>query len=156
MNLKNKPHGFTVPEGYFAKQNELQEGLNTISEVDYTFEVPSNYFEKSEKKLMRLGIQKPKNKTIQLLPYASSIAACLILALLLNNPNDELKDSVAIEHYFEEQESPLSTIELLELSSFDGLDFNAIAFENMAQETVFELQQAYDPDFNLIYENYED
>ena len=34
--------------------------------------------------------------------------------------------------------------------------FKSIVFEDFSSETIFELQQAYDPDFNLIYEDYED
>jgi len=93
---------------------------------------------------------------VLLIPYAATIAASLTLALLINWPEQELETAAAVERYFEEQESPLTTIELLELNPLEDFNFKTIAFENLAQETVFELQQAYDPNFNLIYQDYED
>lgn len=155
MSLKNKTHGFKVPKDYFDDHQKLQKGLTTLAKANFAYKVPPAYFEKSEKELLEL-IPQPKKRVIQLIPYASSIAACLVLAFSLKNSSGELEDSVAIEHYFEEQESPLTTAELFEFTPLDAFDTNSIAFENLAQETVFELQQAYDPDFNLIYEDYED
>ena len=58
--------------------------------------------------------------------------------------------------YFEEQEIPFTTNELFDLTQNQDLEINSIAFENLNNETIFELQEAYNPDFNLIYENYED
>lgn len=155
MSLKNKKHGFSVPENYFEDHKELQEGLTTIAKTHFAYKVPPGYFEKSEKELLDLNSQARK-RVFQLIPYASSVAACLVLAFLLKNPSIELEDTIAIEHYFEEQQSPLTTNELLEFNALDEINLNSIAFENLTQETVFELQQAYDPDFNLIYEDYED
>lgn len=156
MNLNNKDHGYKVPDSYFENQSELLENLGEIAKVQSTFSVPPAYFEKSEQQIFELLSSKPKSRIVRLIPYAATIAASLTLALLINWPEQELETAAAVERYFEEQESPLTTIELLELNPLEDLDFKTIAFENLAQETVFELQQAYDPNFNLIYQDYED
>jgi hypothetical protein len=156
MNLNNKDHGYKVPDSYFENQSELLENLGEIAKVQSTFSVPPAYFEKSEQQIFELLSSKPKSRIVRLIPYAATIAASLTLALLINWPEQELETATAVERYFEEQESPLTTIELLELNPLEDFDFKTIAFENLAQETVFELQQAYDPNFNLIYQDYED
>ncbi len=156
MNLNNKDHGYKVPDSYFENQSELLENLGEIANVQSTFSVPPAYFEKSEQQIFELLSSKPKSRIVRLIPYAATIAASLTLALLINWPEQELETAAAVERYFEEQESPLTTIELLELNPLEDFDFKTIAFENLAQETVFELQQAYDPNFNLIYQDYED
>lgn len=156
MNLNNKNNSFKVPESYFEYQSKQLESLAEIAEVKSTFSVPSAYFEKSEQRLLRLLTKKPKSRIVRFSPYVIAIAASLVLALLINWPEQELETAAAVERYFEEQESPLTTIELLELNPLEDFDFKTIAFENLTQETVFELQQAYDPNFNLIYQDYED
>ncbi len=156
MNLNNKDHGYKVPDSYFENQSELLENLGEIAKVQSTFSVPPAYFEKSEQQIFELLSSKPKSRIVLLIPYAATIAASLTLALLINWPEQELETAAAVERYFEEQESPLTTIELLELNPLEDFNFKTIAFENLAQETVFELQQAYDPNFNLIYQDYED
>jgi len=156
MNLTNKEYGFKIPESYFENQSRQLENLGEIAEVQSTFSVPPAYFEKSEQQILELFIKKPKSPIIRLIPYAATIAATLILALLINPSEQELETAAAVERYFEEQESPLTTIELLELNPLEDFDFKTIAFEYLAQETVFELHQAYDPNFNLIYQDYED
>ena len=156
MNLNNKDHGYKVPDSYFENQSELLENLGEIAKVQSTFSVPPAYFEKSEQQIFELLSSKPKSRIVRLIPYAATIAASLTLVLLINSPEQELVTTAAVERYFEEQESPLTTIELLELNPLEDFDFKTIAFENLAQETVFELQQAYDPKFNLIYQDYED
>ena len=156
MNLNNKDHGYKVPDSYFENQSELLENLGEIANVQSTFSVPPAYFEKSEQQIFELLSSKPKSRIVRLIPYVATIAASLTLALLINWPEQELETAAAVERYFEEQESPLTTIELLELNPLEDFDFKTIAFENLAQETVFELQQAYDPNFNLIYQDYED
>ena len=156
MNLNNKDHGYKVPDSYFENQSELLENLGEIAKVQSTFSVPPAYFEKSEQQIFELLSSKPKSRIVRLIPYAATIAASLTLALLINWPEQELETAAAVERYFDEQESPLTTIELLELNPLEDFDFKTIAFENLAQETVFELQQAYDPNFNLIYQDYED
>ncbi|MDB4015135.1 hypothetical protein N9483_02110 [Flavobacteriaceae bacterium] len=156
MNLNNKDHGYKVPDSYFENQSELLENLGEIAKVQSTFSVPPAYFEKSEQQIFELLSSKPKSRIVRLIPYAATIAASLTLALLINWPEQELETAAALERYFEEQESPLTTIELLELNPLEDFNFKTIAFENLAQETVFELQQAYDPNFNLIYQDYED
>ena len=156
MNLNNKDHGYKVPDSYFENQSELLENLGEIAKVQSTFSVPPAYFEKSEQQIFELLSSKPKSRIVRLIPYAATIAASLTLALLINWPEQELETAAAVERYFEEQESPLTTIELLELNPLEDFDFKTIAFENLAQETVFELQQAYDTNFNLIYQDYED
>jgi len=156
MNLNNKDHGYKVPDSYFENQSELLENLGEIAKVQSTFSVPPAYFEKSEQQIFELLSSKPKSRIVRLIPYAATIAASLTLALLINWPEQELETAAAVERYFEEQESPLTTIELLELNPLEDFDFKTIAFENLAQETVFELQQAYDPNFNLMYQDYED
>jgi len=156
MNLNNKDHGYKVPDSYFENQSELLENLGEIAKVQSTFSVPPAYFEKSEQQIFELLSSKPKSRIVRLIPYAATIAASLTLALLINWPEQELETAAAVERYFEEQESPLTTIELLELNPLEDFNFKTIAFENLAQETVFELQQAYDPNFNLIYQDYED
>ena len=156
MNLTNKEYGFKIPESYFENQSRQLENLGEIAEVQSTFSVPPAYFEKSEQQILELFIKKPKSLIIRLIPYAATIAATLILALLINPSEQELETEAAVERYFEEQESPLTTIELLELNPLKDFDFKTIAFKNLAQETVFELQQVYDPNFNLIYQDYED
>ena len=156
MNLNSKDHGYKVPDSYFENQSELLENLGEIAKVQSTFSVPPAYFEKSEQQIFELLSSKPKSRIVRLIPYAATIAASLTLALLINWPEQELETAAAVERYFDEQESPLTTIELLELNPLEDFDFKTIAFENLAQETVFELQQAYDPNFNLIYQDYED
>ena len=156
MNLNNKDHGYKVPDSYFENQSELLENLGEIAKVQSTFSVPPAYFEKSEQQIFELLSSKPKSRIVRLIPYAATIAASLTLALLINWPEQELETAAAVERYFDEQESPLTTIELLELNPLEDFDFKTIAFENLAQETVFELQQAYDPNFNLMYQDYED
>ena len=156
MNLNNKDHGYKVPDSYFENQSELLENLGKIAKVQSTFSVPPAYFEKSEQQIFELLSSKPKSRIVRLITYAATIAASLTLALLINWPEQELETAAAVERYFEEQESPLTTIELLELNPLEDFNFKTIAFENLAQETVFELQQAYDPNFNLIYQDYED
>lgn len=156
MNLNNKDHGYKVPDSYFENQSELLENLGEIAKVQSTFSVPPAYFEKSEQQIFELLSSKPKSRIVLLIPYAATIAASLTLALLINWPEQELETAAAVERYFEEQESPLTTIELLELNPLEDFNFKTIAFENLAQETVFELQQAYDPNFNLMYQDYED
>ena len=156
MNLNNKDHGYKVPDSYFENQSELLENLGEIAKVQSTFSVPPAYFQKSEQQIFELLSSKPKSRIVRLIPYAATIAASLTLALLINWPEQELETAAAVERYFEEQESPLTTIELLELNPLEDFDFKTIAFENPAQETVFELQQDYDPNFNLIYLDYED
>ena len=156
MNLNNKDHGYKVPDSYFENQSELLENLGEIAKVQSTFSVPPAYFEKSEQQIFELLSSKPKSRIVRLITYAATIAASLTLALLINWPEQELETAAAVERYFEEQESPLTTIELLELNPLEDFNFKTIAFENLAQETVFELQQAYDPNFNLIYQDYED
>tara|TARA_B110000046_G_C12812052_1_gene321695 strand:- start:237 stop:707 length:471 start_codon:yes stop_codon:yes gene_type:complete len=156
MNLTNKDHGFKTPESYFENQSKQLENLGEIAEVHSTFSVPPAYFKKSEQQIFELLSNKPKSRIVQLIPYAATISASLILALLINPSEQELVTAAAVERYFEEQESPLSTIELLEINPLEDFEFKTIAFENLTHETVFELQQAYDPDFNLIYQDYED
>jgi len=156
MNLTNKDHGFKTPESYFENQNKQLGNLGEIAEVHSTFSVPSAYFKKSEQQIFELLSNKPKSRIVELIPYVATIAASLILALLINQSEQELESAAAVERYFEEQESPLTTIELLEINPLEDFEFKTIAFENLAQETVFELQQAYDPNFNLIYQDYED
>ena len=156
MNLNNKDHGYKVPDSYFESQSELLENVGEIAKVQSTFSVPPAYFEKSEQHIFELLSSKPKSRIVRLIPYAATIAASLTLALLINWPKQELETAAAVERYLEEQESPLTTIELLELNPLEDFDFKTIAFENLDQETVFELQQAYDPNFNLIYQDYED
>ena len=156
MNLIDKNDSFKIPKSYFENQGELLEILGEIADVQSIFSVPRAYFEKSEQQIFELLSNKPKSRIVRLIPYAVTIAASLVLALLINWPEQELETAAAVERYFEEQESPLTTIELLELNPLEDFDFKTIGFENLAQETVFELQQAYDPNFNLIYQNYED
>ena len=156
MNLTDKNDSFKIPESYFENQSKQLENLGEIAEVQSTFSVPPAYFEKSEQQIFELLSNKPKPRIIRLIPYAVTFAASLVLALLINWPEQELETAAAVERYFEEQESPLTTIELLELNPLEDFDFKTIAFENLAQETIFELQQAYDPNFNLIYQAYED
>ena len=156
MNLNDKNDSFKIPESYFENQSRQLENLGEIAEVQSTFSVPPAYFEKSEQQIFELLSNKPKSRIVRLIPYAVTIAASLALALLINWPEQELETAAAVERYFEEQESPLTTIELLELNPLEDFDFKTIAFENLAQETIFELQQAYDPNFNLIYQAYED
>lgn len=156
MNSKNKDHGYKVPEGYFHKQSNLMDELYSISEVELKFKVPEGYFEQSEKELLKLVSKKPNNKIIRLIPYAASIAACFIIILLLNNTPEEIESNAFVDRYFEEKENNFTTNELLELITTDEIDFKTIVFEDFSTETIFELQQAYDPDFNLIYEDYED
>ena len=156
MNLTDKNNSFKIPESYFENQSKQLENLGKIAEIQSSFSVPPAYFEKSEQQIFELLSNKPKSRIVRLIPYAVTIAASLALALLINWPEQELETAAAVERYFEEQESPLTTIELLELNPLEDFDFKTIAFENLAQETVFELQQAYDPNFNLIYQAYED
>ena len=156
MNLTDKNDSFKIPESYFENQSKQLENLGEIAEIQSSFSVPPAYFEKSKQQIFELLINKPKSRIVRLIPYAVTIAASLALALLINWPEQELETAAAVERYFEEQESPLTTIELLELNPLKDFDFETIAFENLAQETVFELQQAYDPNFNLIYQDYED
>ena len=156
MNLTDKNNSFKIPESYFENQSKQLENLGKIAEIQSSFSVPPAYFEKSEQQIFELLSNKPKSRIVRLIPYAVTIAASLALALLINWPEQELETAAAVERYFEEQESPLTTIELLELNPLEDFDFKTIAFENLAQETVFELQQAYDPNFNLIYQDYED
>ena len=156
MNLTDKNDSFKIPESYFENQSKQLENLGEIAEIQSSFSVPPAYFEKSKQQIFELLINKPKSRIVRLIPYAVSIAASLALALLINWPEQELETAAAVERYFEEQESPLTTIELLELNPLEDFDFKTIAFENLAQETIFELQQAYDPNFNLIYQAYED
>ena len=156
MNSKNKHNGYKVPEGYFQKQSNLIDELDSISGVEFSYKVPEGYFEQSEKNLLKLITKRPKKKIIQLIPYAASIAACLIMILLLNNPPEEINTNAFVQRYLEEQENNLTTNELLELISIDEIIFKSIVFEDFSSETIFEFQQAYDPDFNLIYEDYED
>ena len=156
MNLTDKNDSFKIPESYFENQSKQLENLGKIAEIQSSFSVPPAYFEKSEQQIFELLSNKPKSRIVRLIPYAVTIAASLALALLINWPEQELETAAAVERYFEEQESPLTTIELLELNPLEDFDFKTIAFENLAQETVFELQQAYDPNFNLIYQDYED
>ena len=156
MNLTDKNDSFKIPESYFENQSKQLENLGKIAEIQSSFSVPPAYFEKSEQQIFELLSNKPKSRIVRLIPYAVTIAASLALALLINWPEQELETAAAVERYFEEQESPLTTIELLELNPLEDFDFKTIAFENLAQETIFELQQAYDPNFNLIYQNYED
>ena len=156
MNLTDKNDSFKIPESYFENQSKQLENLGEIAEIQSSFSVPPAYFEKSEQQIFELLSNKPKSRIVRLIPYAVTIAASLALALLINWPEQELETAAAVERYFEEQESPLTTIELLELNPLEDFDFKTIAFENLAQETVFELQQAYDPNFNLIYQDYED
>lgn len=156
MNLTDKNDSFKIPESYFENQSKQLENLGEIAEIQSSFSVPPAYFEKSEQQIFELLSNKPKSRIVRLIPYAVTIAASLALALLINWPEQELETAAAVERYFEEQESPLTTIELLELNPLEDFDFKTIAFENLAQETIFELQQAYDPNFNLIYQAYED
>ena len=156
MNLTDKNNSFKIPESYFENQSKQLENLGKIAEIQSSFSVPPAYFEKSEQQIFELLSNKPKSRIVRLIPYAVTIAASLALALLINWPEQELETAAAVERYFEEQESPLTTIELLELNPLEDFDFKTIAFENLAQETIFELQQAYDPNFNLIYQSYED
>jgi hypothetical protein len=156
MNLTDKNDSFKIPESYFENQSKQLENLGKIAEIQSSFSVPPAYFEKSEQQIFELLSNKPKSRIVRLIPYAVTIAASLALALLINWPEQELETAAAVERYFEEQESPLTTIELLELNPLEDFDFKTIAFENLAQETIFELQQAYDPNFNLIYQAYED
>ena len=156
MNLTDKNNSFKIPESYFENQSKQLENLGKIAEIQSSFSVPPAYFEKSEQQIFELLSNKPKSRIVRLIPYAVTIAASLALALLINWPEQELETAAAVERYFEEQESPLTTIELLELNPLEDFDFKTIGFENLAQETVFELQQAYDPNFNLIYQDYED
>ena len=156
MNLTDKNDSFKIPKSYFENQGELLESLGEIAEVQSIFSVPPAYFEKSEKQIFELLSNKPKSRIVRLIPYTITIVASLVLALITNWPEQELETAAAVERYFEEQESPLTTIELLELNPLEDFNFKTIGFENLAQETVFELQQAYDPNFNLIYLDYED
>ena len=156
MNLTDKNDSFKIPKSYFENQGELLESLGVIADVQSIFSVPRAYFEKSEQQIFELLSNKPKSRIVRLIPYAVTIAASLVLALLINWPEQELETAAEVERYFEEQESPLTTIELLELNPLEDFDIKPIGFENLAQETVFELQQAYDPNFNLIYQDYED
>jgi hypothetical protein len=156
MNLTDKNNSFKIPESYFENQSKQLENLGKIAEIQSSFSVPPAYFEKSEQQIFELLSNKPKSRIVRLIPYAVTIAASLALALLINWPEQELETAAAVERYFEEQESPLTTIELLELNPLEDFDFKTIAFENLAQETIFELQQAYDPNFNLIYQAYVD
>lgn len=157
MNLNNKNNSFKVPESYFEYQGKQLESLAEIAEVKSTFSVPSAYFEKSEQRLLKLLTKKPKSRIVRFSPYVTAIAASLILALLISTPEDqELNSDAAAERYFVEQDSPLTPVELLELNSTEDFGFTPIAFEDLAQETVFELQLAYDSNFNLIYQDYED
>ncbi|MDB4609075.1 hypothetical protein OAG30_00720 [Flavobacteriaceae bacterium] len=157
MKLKNNKHGFKVPENYFDEQNMLMGDLESISKVHFKLEVPMGYFERSEHQIEKLiKDQKPKSKLITLLPYYSSIAACFLIALALSQFKEEIDDPAYAKIYFEEQEIPFTTNELFDLTQNQDLEINSIAFENLNNETIFELQEAYNPDFNLIYENYED
>ena len=103
-----------------------------------------------------LELHPTNNKIIYLIPYAAYIAACFIIILLLNNTPEEIESNAFVDRYFEEKENNFTTNELLELITTDEIDFKTIVFEDFSTETIFELQQAYDPDFNLIYEDYED
>ena len=156
MNLIDKNDSFKIPKSYFENQGELLEILGEIADVQSIFSVPRAYFEKSEQQIFELLSNKPKSRIVRLIPYTITIVASLVLALITNWPEQELETAAAVERYFEEQESPLTTIELLELNPLEDFNFKTIGFENLAQETVFELQQAYDPNFNLIYQDYED
>ena len=109
MNSKNKHHGYKVPEGYFQKQSNLIDELDSISGVEFSYKIPEGYFEQSEKNLLKLITKRPKNKIIQLIPYAASIAACLIMILLLNNPPEEINTNAFVQRYLEEQENNLTT-----------------------------------------------
>ena len=68
----------------------------------------------------------------------------------------ELNTDAALDRYYEEQQSPLTSFELFDMNISESFEFETIAFENMKAETIFELQQAYDPNFYLKYEDYED
>lgn len=156
MNLNNKNNSFKVPESYFEHQSKQLKSLAEIAEVQSTFRVPPAYFEKSEERLHNLLTKKPKSRIVRFSPYVTAIAASLILALLIRTPEQELDTDEAAERYFVEQDSPLTPVELLELNPTEDFGFTSIAFEDLAQETVFELQLAYDSNFNLIYQDYED
>jgi|SaaInlStandDraft_1057018.scaffolds.fasta_scaffold06896_6 hypothetical protein len=157
MKLKNNKHGFKVPENYFDEQNKLIRDLESISKIHFKLEVPLGYFERSKHQIEKLiKDQKPKSKLITLLPYYSSIAACFLIALALSQFKEEIDDPAYAEIYFEEQEIHFTTNELFDLTQNQDLEINSIAFENLNNETIFELQEAYNRDFNLIYENYED
>jgi len=158
MNFKeNKlPHGFKIPKNYFRDTEELQGNLKLISEVKSNFEVPDDYFKNSEKQLLKISSKKSKVNVIQLIPYAATIAACLLILFSLNQSTGELNTEAALNRYFEEQQSPLTTFELFDMNLSESFEFETIAFENLEQETIFELQQAYDQNFYLIYEDYED
>tara|TARA_B100000767_G_C19778353_1_gene544253 strand:- start:3820 stop:4296 length:477 start_codon:yes stop_codon:yes gene_type:complete len=150
------PHRFKVPENYFREAEELQENLKLISEIKSNFEVPNDYFKDSEKNLLQIPSKKSKIKVIQLIPFAAIIAACLLIFFSLNRSTPELNSDAALDRYFEEQQSLLTTFELFDLDLSESFEFETIAFENLEAETIFELQQAYDPNFCLIYEDYED
>ena len=158
MNLKDNkiPHGFKVPENYFQKTEELKENLKLISEVKSNFEVPRDYFAISEKRLLRIPYEKSKIKIIRVIPYAAAIAACFTLFFSINYSSTELNTDAALDRYYEEQQSPLTSFELFDMNISESFEFETIAFENMKAETIFELQQAYDPNFYLKYEDYED
>ena len=158
MNFKeNKiPHGFKIPKNYFREKEEFQENLKLISEVKSNFEVTEDYFKNSEKDLLKIASEKSKIKVIQLIPYTATIAACLLILFSINRSTPELNTDAALDRYFEEQQSPLTTFELLDMNLSEGFEFETIAFENLESETIFELQQAYDQNFYLIYEDYED
>jgi hypothetical protein len=154
MNLKDNkiPHGFKVPENYFQKTEELKENLKLISEVKSNFEVSKEYFATSEKRLLRIPYEKSKIKKNRIIQFAVAIAACFTLFFSINYSSTELNTDAALDRYFEEQQSPLTSFELFDLNISESFEFETIAFENMKAETIFELHQAYDPNFYLIYE----
>ena len=158
MNLENKhlKSGFKVPRDYFESQKEIVEQLAILSGSESNFTLPDDYFEDASQKLHQLIPKKPKAQLKQWVGYAASIAACFFLAFFLENQNLNLNSEKVLDQYFLEQNSPLTTHELFDLNAIETSEFDAIVFENMNFETIFELQQAYDSNFNILYEDYED
>lgn len=103
-SLKQKGHGFKVPEGYFDELD--QEILYRVKQEQEA--VPSNYFETLEDKIMQRIHEevKPKAKkpVLRYIRMSAAVAAVLLVFLLVYNPfNKTTKLNYAdVEAYYEE------------------------------------------------------
>lgn len=89
-DLKFKHHkNFTTPENYF---NQLEKSiLNETKRFEdgASFDVPENYFSRLETKLISTALPHKKSKWISLWWAAASVAACLLVFVILYSNDTE-------------------------------------------------------------------
>ncbi|WP_053978323.1 hypothetical protein [Mangrovimonas xylaniphaga] len=144
----NKSAGHQVPEGYFDKvEDAIWDQANLSSKITTPgFEVPSNYFESFDAKILRkVQTQEFANPKItpfwtrQTTFYAAGIAATIILLLgLFLNSKDSLDfndlETVSIESYLSEEE--FTDQDLAALTTEDYLLFDGFNETNIPDATI--------------------